>query len=92
MHQAAAQRVDPHQRPVDSGLPKAAQVRAQLRLVLSLTDRFPPPPVRRGARGEPPPLGLLPPLPLPLPWHRPGIARRRRRGKGRPHLLGQGKG
>lgn len=77
VRQAAAQRVDPDHRLVDSLLSKAAQVRAQLRLVPSLKDHFPPSHVRRSASSEPPPLGLLPPLPLPLPWHRPRIADRR---------------
>lgn len=54
---------------------------AQLRLVPSVKDHFPPSHVRRSTSSKPLPLGLLPPLPLPLSWHRPRIAGRRRSSK-----------
>lgn len=81
LDQAAAQGVDPDHRQVDSRLPEAAQVRAQLRLVPSLEDHFPPSRIRCGTSSEPLPLGVLSPLPLPLSWHRPRITGRLRSGK-----------
>ncbi|MGH4035229.1 IS110 family transposase [Actinomycetota bacterium Odt1-20B] len=81
LSQAAAQRVDPDRRRIDSCLAKAAQLGAQLNLVPCFEDHFPPPRVRRNECSKPLSPGLSPPLPLPLSWHRPRIAARCRNGK-----------
>jgi hypothetical protein len=81
LSQASTQRVDPDHRHVDIGLPKAALVRAHLRLVLSLKDHFPAPHFRGRASLEPLSVGLLPTLPLPLPWHQLTIAGQGQDGK-----------